>query len=177
MKETFQGFTFSEYKEYLNKIKAENSKVKDAYSLLDDDDEQIDAVLHDKTLSPREIIEIIALCRRSNYKKTAGGANKAAENETDRLYAKNPWKFVEEFLQNADDCSYEHIPKIDIIIDTAGHIHVSNLLGVSSKEEGKLRRAIEREKTKTADKIKILEEKLKYVGTYSLDAICLLDVI
>ena len=60
-------------------------------------------------------------------------------------------------------------------------IRVSNmeneLIGASGKDEERLRRAIEREKKKTADKIKILEEKLKYVGTYSLDAICLLDVV
>lgn len=53
----------------------------------------------------------------------------------------------------------------------------NELVGASGKDEERLRRAIKREKGKTADKIKILEEKLKYVGTYSLDAICLLDVI
>ena len=53
----------------------------------------------------------------------------------------------------------------------------NELIGTSGKDEERLRRAIEREKKKTADKIKILEEKLKYIGTYSLDAICLLDVI
>ena len=50
------------------------------------------------------------------------------------------------------------------------------LIGASGKEEERLRRAIEREKKKTQDKIAILEDKLKYVGTYALDAICLLDV-
>ena len=30
---------------------------------------------------------------------------------------------------------------------------------------------------KTDEKIRILEEKLNYVGTYALDAICLLDVV
>ena len=51
------------------------------------------------------------------------------------------------------------------------------LIGSNSKEEEKLRRAIEREKKKAKEKIEILEEKLKYVGTYSLDAVCLLDVM
>lgn len=123
MEEVFHGSTFAEYKEYLNIVKSNNYKIKDAYNLLDDDDEQINMVLQDNDLSPREIIEIIALCRRSNYKKTAGGANKAAENETDRLYAKNPWKFVEEFLQNADDCNYSETPQIDIIIDEKDKRH------------------------------------------------------
>lgn len=51
------------------------------------------------------------------------------------------------------------------------------LLGAVGKDEEKLRRAIEREKTKTAAKIKILEDKMKYVGTYALDGICLLDIV
>ena len=33
------------------------------------------------------------------------------------------------------------------------------------------------ERAKTDEKIRILEEKLNYVGTYALDAICLLDVV
>ena len=53
----------------------------------------------------------------------------------------------------------------------------NELIGETGKDEERLRRAIEREKKKTAEKIKILEEKLRYVGTYSLDAICLLDVV
>ena len=51
------------------------------------------------------------------------------------------------------------------------------LIGTTGKDEEKLRRAIEREKKKADEKIAILEEKLKYVGTYSLDAVCLLDVM
>lgn len=51
------------------------------------------------------------------------------------------------------------------------------LIGSTGKEEERLRRAIDREQKKANEKITILEEKLKYVGTYALDAICLLDVI
>ena len=50
------------------------------------------------------------------------------------------------------------------------------LIGSAGKDEERIRRAINREKNKTAEKIRILEKKLNYVGTYSLDAICLLDV-
>ena len=50
-------------------------------------------------------------------------------------------------------------------------------IGATGKDEERLRRAIERETKKTEDKIKILKEKLKYVGTYSLDAICLWDIV
>lgn len=50
------------------------------------------------------------------------------------------------------------------------------LIGAKGKDEERLRKAIAREKSKVADKIAILEEKMKYVGTYSLDAVCLIDV-
>lgn len=52
----------------------------------------------------------------------------------------------------------------------------NELLVADGKTEDKLRKAIEREKTKAADKVAILEEKLKYVGTYALDAIGLVDI-
>ena len=50
------------------------------------------------------------------------------------------------------------------------------LVGASGKEEERLRRSLEKEKKKVEDKIGILEEKMKYVGTYALDAICLIDI-
>ena len=52
-----------------------------------------------------------------------------------------------------------------------------DLVGAAGKDEERLRRAIAREKKKAADKISILEEKLKYVGTYALDSISLIDVM
>ena len=51
------------------------------------------------------------------------------------------------------------------------------LIGAVGKDEERIRRAINREREKTDEKIRILEEKLNYVGTYALDAICLLDVV
>ena len=51
------------------------------------------------------------------------------------------------------------------------------LIGAVGKDEERIRRAINRECAKTDEKIRILEKKLNYVGTYSLDAICLLDVV
>ena len=51
------------------------------------------------------------------------------------------------------------------------------LIGATGKDKERLRKAIAREKRKVADKIAILEEKMKYVGTYSLDAVCLIDVV
>ena len=112
-----QFTTLEEYKDYLDKVAEGNQKVEDAFLKLLRSDKNIDSVISDKNLSEQEFVEVIALCRQVSYNKAAGGANKAAENETDRLYAKNPWKFVEEFLQNADDCNYAAIPEISINID------------------------------------------------------------
>lgn len=53
----------------------------------------------------------------------------------------------------------------------------NELIGAVGKDEERIRRAINRERAKTDEKIRILEEKLNYVGTYALDAICLLDVV
>ncbi|SEM19689.1 hypothetical protein SAMN04487770_12848 [Butyrivibrio sp. ob235] len=115
--------TLEEYKEYLDGVADSNPKVAEAYAKLIRDDRYIDSVMADKSLSEREFLEIIALCRQVNYNRSIGGANKAAENETDRLYAKNPWKFVEEFLQNADDCDYDAIPEISISVDERDEKH------------------------------------------------------
>lgn len=117
--------TLDEYRDYLRKTAKSNPKVKASYELLweDESDEAINCVMDDESLSNQEFIESIALCRLNNYKKASGGANKAAENETDRLYAKNSWKFVEEFLQNADDCDYETIPEISIVVDERDEKH------------------------------------------------------
>ncbi len=51
------------------------------------------------------------------------------------------------------------------------------LIGATGKEEERIRRAIAKEQSKTAEKIAILDEKMSQVGTYALDAVCLLDVI
>ena len=46
------------------------------------------------------------------------------------------------------------------------------LIGISGKEEERIRKAIDRERQKTAGKIAILKEKLNCTGTYSLDGMC-----
>ena len=51
------------------------------------------------------------------------------------------------------------------------------LIGAVGKDEERIRRAITKERAKTDEKIRILEEKMNYVGTYALDAVCLLDVV
>lgn len=52
----------------------------------------------------------------------------------------------------------------------------NDLIASGGKDDERLRRAITRERKKADDKISVLEEKLKFVGTYSLDAVALIDV-
>ncbi|MCD8149194.1 MAG: hypothetical protein LUE92_06465 [Clostridiales bacterium] len=125
MSDVFLLSTREEYKKYLKQVRDNNSKVREAYAYLIDDDTNIDRVMHDEKLSQQEFVEVIASCRQTSYNKAAGGGNTAAENETDRLYTKNAWKFVEEFLQNADDCNYSSEPQIDITIDEKDGRHPS----------------------------------------------------
>lgn len=118
MIDVFTGATFDEYKKYLLKsVLTNNQRVKKLYDLIDLEEITVESILSDSSLSERDFVELIAARRRLGYDQTVGGGNKAAEDETDRLYAKNPWKFVEEFLQNADDCNYDSTPMIDIIVD------------------------------------------------------------
>lgn len=109
--------TLEEYSDYLFDRKAENERISKACDLLARSDKNIDKVIADTSLSPREYIEVIALRRKEGYSKSTGNGIAAAEQQIDLMYMNTPWKFVEEFLQNADDCRYEGIPKIEIIVD------------------------------------------------------------
>ena len=131
MEDTFQLSTLEEYGQYLIKRRRDNSRLKDACELLEISNSNISTVIGDKSLSEREYVEVIALRRKEGYSESVGGGNKAAEDETDKLYAKNPWKFAEEFLQNADDCHYESIPEIEIKVD-----EVSSSIEFIYNEEG-----------------------------------------
>ena len=116
MGETTHFASLADYKHYLAHIENNDDQVRRAFGVQNELDD-VQLLFDDDTLSNKQFVEVIALCRRANYNKSSGGANKVAENETDRDYAKNPWKFVEEFLQNADDCEYDGDPTIDIRID------------------------------------------------------------
>lgn len=119
MYDTFKLSTFDEYEKYIiDKVLEKNEIVSDLDDKLNKKRISVDEIIADETLSKRDFIELIASRRRLGYDESVGGGNKAAEDETDRLYAKNPWKFVEEFLQNADDCDYASSqPQVEIIVD------------------------------------------------------------
>lgn len=109
--------TLDEYSDYLVERKAENENINRAWDLLFSSDKNIGKVIGDNNLSPREYIEVIALRRREGYSQSAGNGNISADNQTDRMYGNTPWKFIEEFLQNADDCKYSENPEIQIIVN------------------------------------------------------------
>ena len=85
-----------------------------------DSDKYIDVFCSDLSISEEDFIDIIAYKRISAYSMASGGGNANSENAIRQDYSSNPWKFVEEFLQNADDCNYSDIPSLEIIIDEIG---------------------------------------------------------
>lgn len=109
--------SIKEYTKYLVDRKKDSEKIRNAYDLLEESDDNIEQVIKDHTLSPQEYIEVIALRRKDGYSLSAGGGSISAEHQTDLMYMNNPWKFIEEFLQNADDCKYKGTPSIDISVD------------------------------------------------------------
>ena len=85
-----------------------------------DSDKYIDVFCDDLSISEEDFIDIIAYKRISAYSMASGGGNANSENAIRQDYSSNPWKFVEEFLQNADDCNYSDNPSLEIIIDEIG---------------------------------------------------------
>lgn len=105
---------------YINRIREKykgNISVTQAILDLDSDDYIEEFINDDKSFTNQEFIDILAIKRRAGYSKSSGGGNNAAEEQVAKLYEKNPWKFVEEFLQNADDCIYNEDAFVNIVID------------------------------------------------------------
>lgn len=53
----------------------------------------------------------------------------------------------------------------------------SELMGAAGKNEERIKKTIEREHKKVSEQLAVLEDKLRFVGTYALDAVCLIDVV
>lgn len=94
-----------------------NGKIRASCDLLRRSDKNIPIFLEDQSLNEHEFIDVIANRNFDGYSVSAGGGNTSAEKQIDRLYKNTPFKFVEEFLQNADDCRYESTPEVKIVID------------------------------------------------------------
>lgn len=118
MGELFQQTTFEDYDEWLDGLEARNPRLASAAKKLRRRSNRGE-VLNDDSLSQRDYVEVVALGRRQGYYDGSGGGNVAAKRDTDRQYSPNAWRFVEEFLQNADDCEYLTEPSITIEVDQA----------------------------------------------------------
>lgn len=102
-------------------------EIKAAYEItekIDEDErtyEKINGALKaaDKSLSHENYIKFISTRRMNGYSKDAGGLVEMAEGTLDKYYASDPLKFVEEFLQNIDDCEYEEgkDPEVTITVN------------------------------------------------------------
>lgn len=77
--------TLEEYTDYLFDRKAENERISKACDLLARSDKNIDKVIADTSLSPREYIEVIALRRKEGYSKSTGNGIAAAEQQIDLM--------------------------------------------------------------------------------------------
>ena len=64
-------------------------------------------------------IKVLSYFRHKSFDDVMGNASKNSEAEIIQDYKNDPWKFVYEFIQNVDDCSYEEDvdPSLSITID------------------------------------------------------------
>lgn len=111
------------YKAKLKFVRESNQNVETAYTeygkmkLESCEEEQIERILTSQSLTNEEFIYLLALLRIDGLGAGAGNAVNAALGFIVEDYASTPWKFVEEFLQNADDCTYASEPEIKIIVN------------------------------------------------------------
>ena len=63
----------------------------------------------------RQIISILSWFRAQGYTNALGNGNINNEKEIEDDYREEPWKFIYEFIQNVDDCTYkEKSPSLTI---------------------------------------------------------------
>lgn len=113
--------TRTEYWNRIQGLRSGNAHIKDAVAYFDEHYEETDEVIRrfieGSKLTNEEFITFIAIRRLEGLRRSSGNASSAMMDQIRREYKNTPWKFVEEFLQNADDCSYDGTPEIQIIVD------------------------------------------------------------
>lgn len=92
--------------------------------------------LYNENISNKDFIELIAKKRIEGYDEATGNGNSSAQKHIGKMYSNTPWKFVEEFLQNADDCKYDNAPELTIFINEQENFveFVYNEIGFSRKD-------------------------------------------
>lgn len=113
-----------EYRKYITQKVDENPDLRKLFNELMEigDDENADALIRDIiskcTLAPQEYIWVLARCRQVGFNKATGNGAANSEEKIIDEYRRDPFKFVEEFLQNADDCHYSDTPELTITINS-----------------------------------------------------------
>ncbi|RHQ96380.1 hypothetical protein DWX80_08775 [Ruminococcus sp. AF21-3] len=126
-----------EYRTFITQKVEENPELRRLFNELmeigDDEnaDFEIKKIISRCTLAPREYIWVLARCRQFGFNKATGNGAANSEEKIIAEYKRDPFKFVEEFLQNADDCHYSSTPELKIRIDSQ-----KSIIDFAYNEEG-----------------------------------------
>ncbi|MGN1020536.1 MAG: hypothetical protein ACI4O7_09170 [Aristaeellaceae bacterium] len=111
----------TEYWNSIQGLRTTNAHIRDAAAYFDAHYEETPEVVQhffdSFPLTNEEFITFIAISRLKGLQHSSGNGSNAMMDQIRSEYRNTPWKFVEEFLQNADDCAYDGIPEIRIIVD------------------------------------------------------------
>ena len=100
-------------------------------------------------------------------------AQTVADEETDKLLEN-----IESFLIRSNDVKIvSRMEAIKKLSELRIREHQNNLIGANPKDTERLHKAIAKEQKKTAEKLRILEEKRKWGSSSSLQGVVLLEVI
>lgn len=110
----FEQGSYQEYRTFLFDLKRRNDSISNMYDVLLEKG-SCDELCNDAKFSKEEFINLLALYNINDYRE--GGAGAHDDKQTDQGYSNTPLKFIEEFLQNADDCEYTEKPEIEISLD------------------------------------------------------------
>lgn len=110
----FEQGSYQEYRTFLFDLKRRNALISNMYDVLLEKG-SCDELCNDAEFSKEEFINLLALYNINDYRE--GGAGAHDDKQTDQGYSNTPLKFIEEFLQNADDCEYTEKPEIEISLD------------------------------------------------------------
>jgi hypothetical protein len=126
-----------EYRTFITQKVEENPELRRLFNELmeigDDEnaDFEIKRIISRCILAPREYIWVLARCRQFGFNKATGNGAANSEEKIIAEYKRDPFKFVEEFLQNADDCHYSSTPELNIRIDSQ-----KSIIDFAYNEEG-----------------------------------------
>lgn len=65
----------------------------------------------------QDVISILSWFRHNGYSPSGGGGNLYSEKSVQESYRSEPWRFLYEFIQNADDCNFKNKhPSLSVVI-------------------------------------------------------------